>query len=312
MKNTTFAEYYDKILKEQIDKDIDELKNYNQYEDEYYNLVHYVYNHGTDIFNKRTGYNCRTIPTHVMVYDRCPMISHKQVFFKMFIAEFIGYLRGYTSAKQFRDLGTRTWDANANETKAWLINPNRKGEDDMGNVYGAIARDFGATGGQYDLLWDVYEDLQKGIDNRGEIITFWDPSRFDEGCLRPCMMMHQFQLIGDTLHLTSYQRSTDILLGGPANMLQAWFFLELMARITGHKVGKVTHVMNNIHIYENQFESCEEFLKRVPNTMNNPRLVFDDQCVDLVYVLDDSNGVYDIVTLDGYHHNGKIDIPFAS
>lgn len=281
-------------------------------EKDYFDLVDFIYHNGTDIYNERTGYVCRTIPTHVMVYDRCPMISHKQVFFKMFIAEFVGYLRGYTNAKQFRDLGTRTWDANANETKAWLANPNRLGTDDMGNVYGAIARDFGNMGGEHDLLWDVYEDLCKGVDNRGEIITFWDPSRFDEGCLRPCMMMHQFQIIGNTLHLTSYQRSTDILLGGPANMLQSWFFLELMAKITGHQVGKVTHVMNNIHIYENQFPACEEFLKRESHKDNNPKLVFNDLCTSLGYVLDEANQIGDIVTLEGYHHNGKLEIPFAS
>ncbi|QQG33869.1 thymidylate synthetase [Aeromonas phage ZPAH1] len=282
------------------------------FEESYYKIVETVYRHGVDIYNDRTKTNCRTFPSAVMMYTQCPMISRKQIFFKMFIAEFVGYLRGYTNAKQFRDLGTRTWDANANETKAWLANPNRKGEDDMGNVYGAIARDFGAKDGQYDLLWDVYQDLKNGIDNRGEIITFWDPSRFDEGCLRPCMMMHQFHLIGDVLYLTSYQRSTDILLGGPANMLQSWFFLCLMAKITGHKVGSVMHVMNNIHIYENQLEAGFEFLHRSPRHDNFPELVFDDRCIDLNYVLDESTKIDDIVKVVGYKHNGKLEIPFTS
>ena len=33
-------------------------------------------------------------------------------------------------------IGCNTWNANANENGAWLANPHRKGEDDMGRVYG--------------------------------------------------------------------------------------------------------------------------------------------------------------------------------
>ncbi|MFT5760306.1 MAG: thymidylate synthase, partial [Alteromonadaceae bacterium] len=42
------------------------------------------------------------------------------------------------NAADFRALGTKTWDANANENQAWLDNPNRKGPDDMGLIYGAF------------------------------------------------------------------------------------------------------------------------------------------------------------------------------
>ena len=31
-----------------------------------------------------------------------------------------------------RAIGCNTWNANANENSAWLNNPHRKGEDDMG------------------------------------------------------------------------------------------------------------------------------------------------------------------------------------
>lgn len=50
----------------------------------------------------------------------------------------IGFWRGVTSAKDFRELGCTFWDKNANETEAWLKNPIRKGTDDVGNIYGAL------------------------------------------------------------------------------------------------------------------------------------------------------------------------------
>ena len=53
--------------------------------------------------------------------------------------------------------------------------------------------------------------------DRGEIITFYNPGEFELGCLRPCMHTHTFSLLGDTLYLTSYQRSCDVPLLLPYN-----------------------------------------------------------------------------------------------
>ena len=77
---------------------------------------------------------------------------------------------------------------------------------------------------------------------------------FDGGCLRPCMHTHTFSLLDGVLHLTSYQRSYDGLLGGVFNAPQPFVFLALMAQITGHKPGKVFHKIVNAHIYEDQLE----------------------------------------------------------
>lgn len=278
------------------------------FEQDYYNLVNRVMTDGVDIKNERTGVVCRTVPNAVMTYESAPIISRKQVFVKSAFAEMVGYIRAYTNAADFRRLGTRTWDANANETISWLNNPNRKGVDDMGKVYGAVASDFGGI----DLFRKVYNNLKAGVDDRGEIITFWKPDDFELGCLRPCMMMHQFTLIDRTLYLTSYQRSCDLALGIPFNMVQTWFLLELMAAITNNKVGNVTHVLNNVHIYSNQMDAMREFMDREPNPDNDPFMVIDPKCNSLQYVKEEINKIDDIVKVHNYHHSGKLVIPFTA
>ena len=73
-----------------------------------------------------------------MVYDvsknEFPLITTRKSYWKAAIAELIGYIRGYDNAADFRSLGTKTWDANANENVSWLNNPARQGKDDMGRV----------------------------------------------------------------------------------------------------------------------------------------------------------------------------------
>ena len=83
----------------------------------------------------------------------------RKSFYKAAIAELLGYLRGYDSAAQFRAIGCNTWNANANENGAWLGNPARKGEDDMGRVYGVQGRQWMASDGS------VTDQLKKIVDN---------------------------------------------------------------------------------------------------------------------------------------------------
>lgn len=229
------------------------------YEHQYLNLCKRILKEGTPVYNERTGKTCYTVLDVNLEYDRLPILTTKRVAWKSAVAELLGYLKGYSSAKQFRDLGCKTWDANANDNKAWLNNPNRKGEDDMGRVYGVQARQWG---GKLDQLKKVIDNLKKGIDDRGEIITFWNPGEFDQGCLRPCMHTRSFSLIGDTLYLTSYQRSADVPLGLPFNMIQCWTLLVIMAQLTNKKVGKCFHKIVNAHIYDDQLPGIIEQVQR--------------------------------------------------
>ncbi|MGP1953536.1 MAG: thymidylate synthase, partial [Arsenophonus sp. NC-QC1-MAG3] len=107
---------------------------------QYLDLCHRIIDEGQWVENKRTGVRCLTIINADFEYDvannQFPLITTRKSFYKVAIAELLGYLRGYSNSAQFRDIGCNTWNANANENQLWLNNPNRKGEDDMGRVYG--------------------------------------------------------------------------------------------------------------------------------------------------------------------------------
>lgn len=195
-----------------------------------------------------------------------PLVTTRKSFWKAAVAEMIGYIRGYDSAEDFRKIGTKTWDANANLNDAWLNNPHRKGDDDMGRVYGVQGRSWAKPNGEFvDQLKKIIDDLSQGIDDRGEILNFYNPGEFDMGCLRPCMYSHHFSLLGDTLYLNSTQRSCDVPLGLNFNMVQVYFLLAIVAQITGHKAGKAYHKIVNAHIYEDQLELMQTVqLKREP------------------------------------------------
>ncbi len=280
---------------------------------QYLNLCQRIIDKGVWIENKRTGKKCLTVINADFTYDvatnQFPIITTRKNFWQAAIAELLGYLRGLDNAADFRALGTRTWDANANANEAWLNNPARKGEDDMGRVYGVQGRRWQKPdGSNVDQLKKVVENLKQGVDDRGEILTFYNPGEFDLGCLRPCMHTHTFSLLEDVLYLTSYQRSCDVPLGLSFNQIQVFTLLALVARISGKSAGLAYHKIVNAHIYDDQVEFMVEVqLKRTP--FPAPRL----------HINPDIKSLEDVerwVTVDdfevvGYQHHDPISYPFS-
>lgn len=280
---------------------------------QYLDLCQRIVDEGVWVENQRTGKRCLTVINADLVYDvrnnQFPLVTTRKSYWKSAIAEMLGYLRGYSSAADFRKLGTPTWNANANENEAWLNNPKRKGDDDMGRVYGVQGRSWQKPdGGHVDQLRKIVDNLGKGIDDRGEILTFYNPGEFHLGCLRPCMHTHTFSLLGDTLHLTSYQRSCDVPLGLNFNQLQVFLLLKLIAQVTGHEPGMAYHKIINAHIYEDQLELMRDVqLKRKPYP--SPQLKINPDIKSLEDI--ETWVTLDDFEVEGYQHHDPIDYPFS-
>lgn len=280
---------------------------------QYLELCRRVIESGEWVENERTGKRCLTVINADLEYDvsdgELPVLTTKKLFWKPAIAEMLGYLRGYTSAADFRKIGCNTWNVNANENSVWLANPFRKGTDDMGRCYGAQGRDWrNPEGKSIDQLLNVYNDLRQGIDNRSEIMTFMNPGERDRACLNSCMHTHTFSILGEKLYLTSCQRSDDLPLGHGFNQVQVSWLLMIMAQITGLKPAKAFHKIVNAHIYEDQLELIRDVqLKREPLPL--PKLEINPDIKTL-------NDLETWVTVDdfkliGYKHHPAIKFAFA-
>ena len=280
---------------------------------QYLDLCQRIIDEGEWVENERTGKRCLTVINADLEYDvannQFPLITTRKSYWKAAIAEMLGYLRGYDNAADFRAIGCRTWDANANDNKDWLNNPHRKGDDDMGRVYGVQGRRWQKPDGStLDQLQKIADDLKRGIDDRGEILTFYNPGEFDMGCLRPCMHTHTFSVLGGTLYLTSYQRSCDVPLGLNFNQVQVFFLLKIMAQISGLKPGKAYHKIVNAHIYEDQLQLMRDVqLKREPYP--SPSLHINPEIKSLKDL--ETWVTLDDFEVEGYQYYEAIKYPFS-
>jgi len=249
------------------------------FDETYINLCKKVLEKGTVKFNDRTKKRCITYFGDLSEYDLStgyfPLLTTKKMSLAPIAAELLGFIRGYDSADKFRKIGTKIWDANANVSKDWLVNPNRRGIDDLGRIYGVQARSWKtANGDTVDQLKIVIDKLTKKIDDRRLIVNHWNPGELDEMALPPCHLMYMFGIEGDKLNISMVQRSMDIPLGCPYNIASYALLLLLVCRITGFNPGKLSHFSWNNHIYQDQLEGITHQITR--QSCGSPKLIIDE------------------------------------
>ncbi len=240
--------------------------------------------------------------------DGFPAVTTKKLAIRSVFAEMLGFARGYNNASQFRELGCNVWNANANENEWWVNNPNRKGRDDLGRIYGVQSRFWKTPDGEtIDQLKKVIDDLSESIDNRREIVTHWNPGEMNKMALPPCHLLYQFSIQGNELNLSMYQRSCDVPLGIPFNIAGYSWLLHVIAQIVVLKPGTFTHFMHDIHIYENQMELMREQVERIPHKL--PKLWINPDIKTLEDI--ETWVTADDFRLEEYEHHPHIKYPFA-
>ena len=252
----------------------------------------------------RTGIRSISIPGASMRFDLSdgfPAITTRRLPFKAAVGELVGFLRGYRSAADFRALGCKVWDQNANENAQWLANPYRIEPDWLGEIYGyqwrewpayklldagrqsqlddALARGYRVVGEVQDgderriLLHKPIDQLRQCLDtivanptDRRILFHAWNCAQLDQMALPPCHLLYQFlpNPARRELSMCLYVRSNDIGLGAPFNLCEAGVLLSLVARLTGYAPRFLTYFIGDAHIYENQLEMLREQLRREP------------------------------------------------
>ena len=145
---------------------------------------------------------------------------------------------------------------NVSYWNSWEVGKTRT----IGERYGAIVK-------KHKIIDKLLKGLKTNPYNRRNIISLWDYEAFEktEG-LAPCAYQCLFDVrnINDEIYLdcSLIQRSSDMLVALHINQIQYVALQMMIAKHFGWKVGKFTHFVNNLHIYDNQFEQANELLSR--------------------------------------------------
>ncbi|MGT2910965.1 thymidylate synthase [Streptococcus cameli] len=144
---------------------------------------------------------------------------------------------------------------------------------------GTIGERYGAIVKKHAIMDKLLKQLEENPWNRRNVISLWDYEAFEKtDGLLPCAFQTMFDVrkVGDDIYLdaTLTQRSNDMLVAHHINAMQYVALQMMVAKHFGWKVGKFFYFINNLHIYDNQFDNAEELLRREP-TNCQPRLVLN-------------------------------------
>ena len=142
-----------------------------------------------------------------------------------------------------------------------------------------IGQRYGAVVKKHDITNKILTQLEDNPWNRRNIISLWDYEAFEETeGLLPCAFQTMFDVrrVDGEIYLdaTLTQRSNDMLVAHHINAMQYVALQMMIAKHFGWKVGKFFYFINNLHIYDNQFEQAEELLRREPSDCQ-PHLVLN-------------------------------------
>lgn len=216
-----------------------------------------------------------------------PLLSTKFVSFKTIVRELLWMLRGQTQVEPLQREGVHIWDANA--TREFFDRQPHESfrtrqEGDLGPVYGHQWRRWGAPYGDgkggIDQISKLIDGLKRNPHGRRHLLSAWNVADLPLMALPPCHVLCQFYVRRDpqrerlqlSCHL--YQRSADLALGVPYNMVQYALLTHIVAYLCGYEAEQLVHTLGDAHIYLSHLDGVRAQLAREinPGNKSQPRL----------------------------------------
>jgi len=194
----------------------------------------------------------------------------KVTIWKQAIAEILGFLNGARTLKQLEEFGCSWWAPWGTEEKC-----SKRGLEtgDLGpGSYGAAFHNFPMIDGStYNQFKNIVEQIKEKPHLRTHFITPWIPQYTIRGSgkqqkvvVAPCHGWIHIRIIDNKLTLHMFQRSGDVPIGVPSNMVQYGALTMALAQATGTIPYEYIHTISDAHIYMDQVPAVETMLAREP------------------------------------------------
>ena len=282
----------------------------------------------------RTGVGTRALFGVTMRFDlsdgTIPLLTTKKVAWKVAVKELIWFLSGDTNIRELVRQKVHIWTdwplaryvkATGEAIDRATFEQRVIEDDDFATKWG----DLGPVYGKQWVDWPRYTPVEGGLFRKEErgvnqiadlvtmirdnptsrrlIFTGWNVPHLGEMALPPCHMTYQYQVANGRLHGILYQRSCDLGLGFPFNILEAALLIRMLAQQTGLEPGELVWMGADTHVYSNHGHLVEEQTSRTPRVFpkfsfaRKPESMFDYRLEDFV--------------IDGYDPHPHISAPVA-
>lgn len=184
-----------------------------------------------------------------------PLLSGKQVNTRAIVHELLWFLSGSQTIQYLRDNKVHIWDA-------WALPTGY-----VGRMYGTQWRDWG---GSIDQIGNLIQNIRNDPLSARHVVSAWNPSDANDQALTPCHILFQCLVDeNDELVMHLYQRSADMFLGVPFNIVSYALLSHVIASLTGKRATHLVHHIGDAHIYADHLGQVNEYLIRVEEEMDD-------------------------------------------
>lgn len=241
---------------------------------QYSDVLRNILNNGK-FSETRQGPRAKTlmgVQMHFNLSNGFPVITDRSIkgFWQKPIGELCAFINGARTRDELAKFGCTWWDAWTSEAKT--AKRGLKPGDIGPGSYGAAFHDFPTSdGGSFNQFKHLVEQINELPELRTHFITPWVPQYIVRGkgknqkvTIAPCHGWVHVRIINSKLHLHMFQRSGDVPIGVPSNMVQYAALALMLGQLTGYEPVEYVHTISDAHIYEDQIEKIKPMLERKP------------------------------------------------
>jgi len=254
---------------------------------------------------------------HYDMRNGFPLIGERDLskLFKGGLAEGIGFLNGARTHDELSKFGCKWWDRWVTPEKCAIFG---LPAGDLGDgSYGAAWTNFPTKEGTpFDQIEHVMKQIKERPFLRTHFISPWIPQYTIQHAdlkrkvvVAPCHGWVHIFLYPDTkeLALHHFQRSCDMPVGVPFNMLNYAAMGLMIAHLTGYTFVEYVHSFSDAHIYSSQYDAVKELIAREPRRL--PTVKLDLEAVKGITNIKDFRPEHFILTDYEPHAAMKIPTP---
>ncbi len=220
-------------------------------------------------------------PMHFKFENGFPMITERNMapktsdllpvtVWQQAVGEIFAFINGVRTQKGLEEFGCTWWSSWVTEEKC-----KKRGLEtgDLGpGSYGAAFHDFPTAEGEpYNQFKNIIEQIKEFPHLRTHFISPWIPQYTIRGkgkqqkvVVAPCHGWIHIRILDNKLTLHMMQRSGDVPIGVPSNMVQYGALTLALAHITGTEPYEYIHSISDAHIYVNQIDAVKTMIDREP------------------------------------------------
>jgi thymidylate synthase len=251
-------------------------------DEQYRRLLARIVDHGMPV-PTRQGPKALTLMQQTMAFELrngFPVITERSMkgFWRKAIAELCAFINGATTLEELEAFGCTWWGPWATDAKTSKrgLPPGSLGP----GSYGGAFHDFPTSEGPgFDQFAHLVEQIIEFPADRTHFVSPWIPQYQVRGAgkqqrttISPCHGWVHVRVVDERLHLHMFQRSGDVPIGVPSNMVQYAALMLMLERLTGFEAATYHHTISDAHVYDDQTDAVRQMLARPPRPLPTVQL----------------------------------------